>query len=58
VQPSGKYKGVYVGILAGIRARGDHDLKTKEGKKITGKSTNMTLVQHGDGYAYASPATR
>lgn len=58
VQPSGKYQGVYTGRLASIRARGDHDLKTKEGKKITGKASNMTLIQRGDGYAYASPATR
>jgi len=55
-QPSGKYQGVYVGMLTGIRARGDHDLKIKEGKKITGKASNMTLVQRGDGYAYATCA--
>ena len=43
VQPGGKYQGVHTGILAGIRARGDHDLKTKEGKKITGKATNVSI---------------
>jgi 5-methylcytosine-specific restriction endonuclease McrA len=53
VQPRGKYAGTHTGRLAGIRARGDHDLKTTEGKTIKGKAANMTLLQRGDGYAYA-----
>ena len=51
-QPSGKYQGVYTGRLAGIRARGDFDLVTKKGK-ITSSYKNFTLLQRGDGYAYA-----
>jgi 5-methylcytosine-specific restriction endonuclease McrA len=53
VQPRGKYAGIHIGMLAGIRTRGDHDLKTQEGKKITGKASNMRLLQRADGYAYA-----
>ena len=51
-QPNGKYAGVYTGRLAGIRARGDFDIITSKGK-ITSSYKNYTLLQHGDGYAYA-----
>jgi len=54
VQPTGKYHGVHVGRLTGIRVEGRHSLKTREGQEITGKASNMTLVQRGDGYAYTS----
>lgn len=52
VQPSGKYTGVWKGILAGIRARGDHDIKCGK-TKITAKHSNFTLLQRSDGYSYA-----
>ena len=51
-QPRGKYAGVHVGRLAGVRARGDFDIKTPAGK-ITSSWHNFTLVQRNDGYAYA-----
>lgn len=52
-QPRGKYAGTWVGIMAGIRERGDHDIKTACGKKITSKWSNFQLTQRADGYAYA-----
>jgi len=58
IQTAGKYAGVWVGRLSGIRARGDHDLRLPDGKKVTGRHTNMTLLQRGDGYAYATPVAR
>lgn len=51
VQRSGKYSGIWVGILAGIRARGDHDIKSGK-TKITSKHSNFCILQRGDGYAY------
>jgi len=52
-QPKGKYAGSWEGILAGIRERGDHDIKVACGQKITGKHANFKLLQRADGYAYA-----
>lgn len=52
-QPRGKYEGRWIGILAGIRERGDHDIKTRCGKKITSRWSNYQLNQRADGYAYA-----
>jgi 5-methylcytosine-specific restriction endonuclease McrA len=51
-QKTGKYAGIYVGRLAGIRSRGDFDIVTSRGK-ITSNFKNYTLLQPGDGYAYA-----
>ena len=51
-QPKGKYAGHYVGRLAGIRATGILDIKTIAGK-ISASYKNYTLIQRGDGYAYA-----
>jgi hypothetical protein len=51
-QPKGKYAGEHVGRLAGIRADGRFDIATSLGK-ITSKFSNYTLIQQGDGYAYA-----
>ncbi|WP_305906301.1 RNA-guided endonuclease IscB (plasmid) [Methylomarinum sp. Ch1-1] len=51
-QPKGKYAGEHVGRLAGIRATGMFDIKTELGK-ITASFKNYTLIQRGDGYAYA-----
>ncbi len=52
VQPRGQDAGVWEGQLAGIRERGDHDLKTGE-QKITSSWKNFILLQRADGYAYA-----
>lgn len=52
-QSKGKYTGIWEGILAGIRERGDHDIKTSCGKKITANWKNYKLLQRADGYAYA-----
>ncbi|MFO1432780.1 MAG: RNA-guided endonuclease IscB [Candidatus Competibacteraceae bacterium] len=46
--PKGKYAGVHTGRVAGIRADGRLDLN-----KITRRWVNFTLLQRGDGYAYA-----
>jgi 5-methylcytosine-specific restriction endonuclease McrA len=53
VQPRGKYAGTWSGTVAGIRERGDHDMKTHCGKTITSKWSNYRLLQRADGYAYA-----
>lgn len=52
-QPAGKYAGVHVGRLAGIRATGQFDIATQSGK-ITAHRRNFTLIQRGDGYEYAA----
>jgi hypothetical protein len=51
-QKTGKYAGIYLGRLAGIRAKGDFDIVTSRGK-ITSNFKNYTLLQRGDGYTYA-----
>lgn len=51
-QLKGKYAGKHVGRLAGIRATGMFDIKT-EVCKITASFKNYSLIQRGDGYAYA-----
>ena len=51
-QPKGKYAGEHVGRLAGIRATGMFDIASKVGK-ITASFKNYSLIQRGDGYAYA-----
>ena len=53
VQPAGKYAGVHVGRLAGIRATGQFDIAAQAGK-ITAHRRNFTLIQRGDGYEYAA----
>ncbi|MDQ2694028.1 MAG: RNA-guided endonuclease IscB [Pseudomonadota bacterium] len=50
-QPRGKYAGVHVGRLAGIRADGRFDIATWCGK-VTSVWRNFHLLQRGDGYAY------
>jgi 5-methylcytosine-specific restriction endonuclease McrA len=50
-QPSGKYAGTHTGRLAGIRADGRFDLKSKD-QKITSGYKNFSLIQRGDGYEY------
>lgn len=52
-QSKGRYVGHYTGVLAGIRKRGDHDIKTQGGQKITSSWKNFTLIQRADGYSYA-----
>ena len=46
--PKGNYAGVHTGRIAGIRADGRFDLHN-----ITRRWVNFTLLQRGDGYAYA-----
>jgi 5-methylcytosine-specific restriction endonuclease McrA len=49
---SGKYAGVWVGIIAGTRKSGYLDIKCGK-KKITAKHSEFRLLNHGDGYVYA-----
>lgn len=51
-QPKGKYVGAHTGRLAGIRVTGQFDISALVGK-ITASYKNYTLLQRGDGYAYA-----
>src|SRR5574343_2023497 len=53
VQPAGKYAGIYVARLAGIRATGQLDIKTAVGS-ITASWKNFTLIQRNDGFDYAA----
>jgi hypothetical protein len=50
-QLAGKYAGVHVGRLAGIRADGRFDIKSGS-LKITSTYQRFTLLQRGDGYEY------
>ncbi len=50
-QPKGKYAGIYVGRLAGIRKTGQFDISTTVGK-ISSNFKNFKLLQRGDGYSY------
>ena len=52
VQPSGRYRGVHAGRLAGIRERGAFDIGTAAGR-ITAPWHRFGLVQRADGYVYA-----
>ena len=50
--PSGKYEGTYTGRLM-IRKSGSHDIRTLDGKLVTGtKKSIYTVRQHADGYSY------
>lgn len=49
--PFGKYRGIHRGVLAGVRATGILDIKTKNGK-ISTNIRNFTLIQKMDGYTY------
>lgn len=51
VQPSGRYRGRHIGPLAGVRADGRVDVRTRGGK-ITGRSTNVRLLARFDGYRH------
>ena len=50
-QPKGKYAGKHIGRLAGIRANGTFDIKTKDAK-ISASWKNFKLLQRADGYEY------
>lgn len=52
-QPRGRYRGVHIGRLAGVRERGDFDIRTASGVKITAPWHRFERVQRADGYAYA-----
>ena len=49
----GKYAGVYVARLAGIRATGTLDIKTSDGT-IGASWKNFQLIQRNDGFSYAT----
>jgi 5-methylcytosine-specific restriction endonuclease McrA len=50
-QSKGKYAGRYVGHLAGVRERGDLDIRTPRGK-VGANSKRFRLLQRFDGYEY------
>ena len=49
--PSGKYRGIYFGRLAGIRSQGSFDVAMKD-LKFTTSYKNLTHRQMADGFAY------
>lgn len=51
--PKGKYAGEHVGVLAGIRATGILDIKTKKGGKISATYKHYALQQRNFGYRCA-----
>lgn len=51
--PKGKYAGIYVARLAGIRAAGQFDIKGPT-VKITANHKNFQLVQRCDGFDYST----
>lgn len=51
VQLRGKYAGTHLGRLAGIRKRGQLDIKTRVGI-VSASWKHFTLIQQADGYAY------
>jgi hypothetical protein len=51
VQSAGKYAGIHVGRLAGVRADGRFDIRSGD-HKITSGYKNFHLIQRGDGYDY------
>ena len=53
VVSNGKYKGTYTGRVK-VRRRGDFDLVTMAGKKIsTTRKTTFKVLQRMDGYEYS-----
>ena len=50
-QPRGKYAGIHVGRLAGVRVDGRFDIQSGK-QKITSAWRNFVLIQKGDGYEY------
>ncbi len=53
VQPKGKYAGIYVARLAGIRATGTLDIKTAAGT-VGASHKHFQLLQRNDGFDYAT----
>ena len=52
VIPSGKYAGTYTGRIM-IRKSGSHDIRTLDGKLVTGtKKSVYKVLQYADGYNY------
>lgn len=50
--PNGKYAGTYTGRVM-IRKSGSHDIRTLDGKLVTGtKSSVYRVLQNADGYSY------
>lgn len=53
--PNGKYRGTWVGAIAGIRAKGSPALRPFGGKQIDlTKKTIISVLHRKDGYYYAS----
>lgn len=55
--PKGKYAGIYVARLAGIRATGPPDIKTATGT-VGASWKNFQLIQRNDGFDYATKLTQ
>jgi 5-methylcytosine-specific restriction endonuclease McrA len=53
IQPKGKYAGMYIARLAGIRATGTLDIKTPAGT-VSASWKNFQLIQRNDGFDYAT----
>jgi len=53
VQPSGKYKGTYVGRLASVIAKRQNGIIRVNGKSISSNWSNFTRLQCLDGYEYS-----
>ena len=50
--PNGKYSGTYTGRVM-IRKSGSHDIRTLDGKLVTGTKLSVyRVLQHADGYSY------
>lgn len=53
VMAKGKYAGIYIARLAGIRATGMFDIKSTVGS-MTASWKHFTLIQRNDGFEYAT----
>lgn len=53
IMVKGKYTGIYIGRLSGIRATGRIDFKTPTGM-VSASWKNFTLIQRSDGFNYAA----
>ena len=49
--PKGKYQGTHFGRLAGVRASGSFDIRTKSGM-VSSNYKYCQVIQHADGYNY------
>jgi len=49
--PKGKYQGTHIGRLAGVRAGGSFDIRTKS-EMVQSRYKHCQVIQHADGYGY------